>query len=239
MIDINCDLGEGEPFSRTRALMRRVSSANIACGGHAGSESSMAVCLRLCAAFGVNAGAHPGFEDREHFGRRPLPLSSRKLRFLLARQVDALLHLARLMEHPVVHVKLHGALYHVVESDASLARTYVHFIGENYPGMRIIALAGGRVVRVASRCDVPVWNEIFAERAYDAAGRLLPRTVPGAVISELAVIRRRALAFREYGAFPAEDGSLLSLPAQTICVHSDTPGAVRIAGSLAAVLRAG
>jgi 5-oxoprolinase (ATP-hydrolysing) subunit A len=234
-MDINSDLGEGEPLTRTRALMRRITSANIACGGHAGDVSSMKACLRLCRQFGVHPGAHPGFADRANFGRRPHPLTPARLRALLGPQIAAL---AELADAPLSHVKLHGALYHVVEQDAALALAFVRFLAESWPGLRIIALAEGRVVRAARRHGVPAWGEIFAERGYQDDGRLVPRGRPGALVEDLRIVRARARHFARTGEILTVSGASRPVEAATICVHSDSPGSVRIAGVLARVFRA-
>ena len=120
-MDINCDLGEGEPVEKTRRLLRWLTSANIACGGHAGSVRTMRSCLRLCVELGVNAGAHPGFVDREAFGRKEMPISPSDLESLIESQAGGLELLADEEKIPISHIKLHGALYHLVERDRRLS----------------------------------------------------------------------------------------------------------------------
>lgn len=236
MKDINCDLGEGETAARTRALMAAVSSVNIACGGHGGDEESMRRCLKLCREFGVRAGAHPGFADRENFGRRALPLSERELTLLLLQQAGALARVAAAEGVRPHHIKLHGALYHVVEADAGLARCYVRTVAEYFPGWRIYVSPFGKVASVARLSGVPVWREVFADRAYLPSGALAPRGEHGAVISSPAAVRNRVRELRESGSLAASDGSRLAVQAETICVHGDSPHAVRIARALAAAL---
>jgi UPF0271 protein len=236
MKDINCDLGEGEPLARTRALMGAISSANIACGGHAGDAESLRRCVLLCREFGVRAGAHPGFADRENFGRRALPLSERELTLLILQQAGAFARVASAVGVRPHHIKLHGALYHLVDGRESLARCYVETIAEYFSGWKIYASPFGRVVEAARRQKIPVWREVFADRSYLASGELAPRGEEGSVISSVALIKERLRALREKGAILASDGSLLRVEAETICVHADSPHAVRLARGISGEL---
>lgn len=236
MKDINCDLGEGEPIARTRALLQLVTSANIACGGHAGNVRTMAICLRLCREFGVRAGAHPGFADRENFGRRELPLTPRDLETLLFHQLGAFARLAASEKIRPRHVKLHGALYHAVERNGRLARTFTGVIAAYFPGWRIYAAPSGEVGPAAHKEGVGVWREIFADRAYLAAGKLAPRDKPSALIASPAAIRNRLLELQKKGVLTALDGTVFPAVAETICIHADSPGAVRTARIVAATL---
>lgn len=236
MIDLNCDLGEGEPSRRTQSLLRWVTSANIACGGHAGDERTMRNCLRWCRELGVNPGAHPGFEDRDHFGRRALPVTPGELAALLDRQVSRLEALARDEGTRLAHLKLHGALYHAVEHDSRLARALVEFVASRYPLCRLIASANGLVLPLARRRNLEAWGEIFADRGYTPEGELVPRGEEGAVLPDAEAVLARAKYFLRHGALTARDGALLRLDAQTICLHADSPNAARIARSLASVL---
>lgn len=224
MKDINCDLGEGESAARTRTLLRYATSANIACGGHAGDLASMDRCLRLCAEMKVHAGAHPGHFDRENFGRMELPISPRELTVLLSQQIGALQLIATNQRMRLRHVKLHGALYHQVDRSEELTNAYLDFVTSFCPGLRIIALNGARVHREARRRGMAVWGEAFAERRYRDDGTLVPRTEKGAVLEDPEEIRIQL-------------GHLISQDmADTICVHSDSPQATRtlkiVAGAL-------
>ena len=229
MIDINCDLGEGEPVEKTRRLLRWVTSANIACGGHAGSTATMRTCLKLCAGLGVNAGAHPGFVDREGFGRRESPVSASDLESLVESQAGGLKVIADQEKISIAHIKLHGALYHVVERDEQLAGAYVRIVRQRFRGMRVIASPKGCVIPVAKRLGVEAWGEIFADRAYAADGTLVPRGKPGAYVHDLAIIRMRMETFLRTNEVILEDGRRVKIAARTICVHADSPGALRIA----------
>jgi len=234
-MDINCDLGEGESLAKTSSLMRWITSANIACGGHAGDLLSIRRCLRLCREFGVRPGAHPGYFDREGFGRAEIPIAPEELELLLAQQIGAFLLAARAEKAPLTHVKLHGALYHAVEKSVPLARAYVAFVKAHLPGAQIYAVPGGHVASQAARLEVKALGEIFADRAYLSSGRLVPRSCDGAVVHGLAAIRRRMEVFRDSGWLPAQDGSALHLSAGTVCVHADSPDSPRIARALAEV----
>jgi len=236
-LDLNCDLGEGEPLVRTRALMRWIASANVACGGHAGDARSMRACVRLAKQSGVKLGAHPGPWSRADRGRGPVRISADELELLLLQQVGALEKIANSERVHLNHIKLHGALYHAVEAEAVLARAYVRCVATHWPQAKIYALAGGRVVSAAKGRGVPCLAEGFADRAYQADGRLVPRTKPGAVLSNVAesVLRVRALLAGR--GLTARDGRRLVLQIETVCVHSDSPHALRLVRELSAVIR--
>jgi 5-oxoprolinase (ATP-hydrolysing) subunit A len=233
MIDINCDLGEGERIEKTRRFLRWVTSANIACGGHAGSVHTMRCCLRLCGELGVNAGAHPGFVDRENFGRKEMPISPSDLVSLIESQAGGFELLADEEKVPISHIKLHGALYHVVERDRRLSAAYVEFVKERFPGKRILASPNGYVIPNAERLGLEAWAEIFSDRAYMAGGGLIPRSEPDAVLRDLAEIKMRMEMLLSTGRLPLKNGDTLKISAQTVCVHADSPGALRIARLLA------
>jgi 5-oxoprolinase (ATP-hydrolysing) subunit A len=236
-MDINCDLGEGESLAKTHRLLQWVTSANIACGGHAGNERTMRACLKLCRQLGVNAGAHPGFEDRQNFGRRAEPIAVQKLTALIESQTARLAALAEAENLRLAHIKLHGALYHVVEQDKRLARGYVALVIERFAGFRIIASPQGEVVRAARRRGIDVWGELFSDRAYAKDGTLVPRGRPGAIVEDIAEIRRRMEMFRAKGCILAANGEPVAVAARTVCVHADSPSALRIARMLAKLFR--
>ncbi|HVY68293.1 MAG TPA: 5-oxoprolinase subunit PxpA [Verrucomicrobiae bacterium] len=236
-LDLNCDLGEGETASRTRALMRWITSANVACGGHAGDVASMTRCCELAWKFDVRLGAHPGPWDRASFGRAEIRLTAKELETLLLQQVGALERVARAHQLELHHIKLHGALYHAVERDAALARSYLRAVGKWWPGVRVYALAGGAVMRAASKSGVEVWGEIFADRSYRDDGSLVPRGQPGAVFEKVEAMIGRMKGFARTGTIPSVSGKPLRLSGRTLCVHSDTPSAVALAGRLARELR--
>jgi UPF0271 protein len=229
--DLNCDLGEHEHPSRTRALMRLVSSANAACGGHAGTAASMARCVRLAREFGVRLGAHPGLPGS--FGRSERAVTPPELKTLLLEQVSALKTVAREHKVRLRHIKLHGALYHLTEKDPALRRAYLQAVKQHWPGLIVYALAGGAVVRQARHMGLTAWGEAFADRAYLPDGTLVPRTEPGAVHTPIEALSQ-ASALIHAGKVVTHGNGTLRIQAQTLCVHGDSPDAVKI---LAAIRR--
>ncbi len=223
-LDLNCDLGEGEPPARTRALLRLATSANVACGGHAGDADTMERCVRWAGESGVHLGAHPGIPGA--FGRGEIRIGPDDLGLLLLAQVGALHRLATLQRVRLHHVKLHGSLYHAVEHDAALGRAYVGAMARWFPGTVIYALAGGRVAALGRRHGVTVWEEAFLDRAYRADGTLVPRGEAGALLTTPAELRARLDSLRREGGWPAQDGTPLRLAPRTLCVHGDSPGAL-------------
>ena len=219
--DINCDLGEGEPASRRRALLHSVTSVNIACGGHAGDVASMRLCVRDALEYRVRVGAHPALNDRENFGRSATAITPHALELLLLQQIAALEKIARAESATVHHVKLHGALYHLTESDARLRATYLSMIKTFWPKLRIFARAGGRVIADAKTARLEAWPEGFLDRGYLQDGSLVPRTEANAILTPSEFTRRLARIAR--GELPA------AAEVRTWCIHSDTPGSVKIA----------
>lgn len=227
--DINCDLGEGEAPRRTRALMRWITSANVACGGHAGNARTMDLCVRLAKQSGVRVGAHPGPWSRGDFGRGPVRLDPDELELLLLQQVGALAALARSLRVALHHVKLHGALYHASEEDARLTKCYVRVVKRCWPGAAIYARAGGRVTEAARRAGLAVREEAFADRGYREDGTLVPRGQPGALLAGVASVRERIGRWLARGEVATVSGAVIRVRAQTFCIHSDTPEAVSFA----------
>ena len=164
--DLNCDLGENEPRKITAALMPLITSANIACGGHAGDFDSMRATVHLAVKHRVNVGAHPGFADRANFGRRALPITIAEFKTLLFQQISALDRIAQDAGAELHHVKLHGALYHMVEEQSALRRAFLEMVGEFWPRAVIFSLAGGSVTRAAARSKLRSWGEGFLDRGY-------------------------------------------------------------------------
>lgn len=232
-LDLNCDLGEGEPLSLIRTLMRYLGSANVACGGHAGNLETMSACVRLAKEYKVRLGAHPGPWDRENFGRKPLQTDAEELEMLLLHQVSALEAVARSAGMTFHHIKLHGALYHATESDERLARRYVATVARWWPRAKIYAAAGGRVARRCRLTKVEVWEEIFADRAYCDDGSLVPRHQPGAVIGDLPEVLARVERLLAFGDIRSVSGKRLKFHPQTLCLHSDTTDAAALAKALA------
>jgi UPF0271 protein len=212
---LNADLGEHEPASRTRALMGLVDMANIACGGHAGSIVTMTRAVRLALAGGVKIGAHPGMAA--DFGRGEAEISPAELAMLVLQQTAALASIVAREGARLHHIKLHGALYHATEKSPTLARAYIQTVEEFFPKLKIVALAGGCVAKLAGSRAMA---EVFAERGYRSDGTLVPRGEPGALISNPREVMERLSALR----------------GDTICVHADSPNALRIARAVRSAL---
>jgi UPF0271 protein len=228
---LNADLGEHEPPARTRALMRLIDLANIACGVHAGSPVTMERCVKLAIDHGVQVGAHPGVAG--NFGRGAVEISAAELEEAIVAQASALKAIAGARMR---HIKLHGSLYHAVEKSASLARRYVETVRTHFPCCAIVAFAGGRVIECCGELGVECLGEAFAERGYLDDGMLVPRGQAGDVITSPAAVAARTCELLREGCVTAVSGLSVHVGAGTICVHSDNPNAVRIARTVRAVL---
>ena len=228
-IDFNSDLGEGA--GTDAVLMPLISSANIACGGHAGNENTMRTTIELAIRHKVAIGAHPGYPDRERFGRIPMDMPPRELIDSIRRQVDSLIGVASRMGARVTHVKAHGALYNQGERDATIARNIIFGIQAATGGHELVIVAppGSAMVQEASGLGMKVAREGFVDRAYEADGTLRSRSVAGSLLTDPADAVRQALSFVKNGGVSAVDGSFLALAVDTLCVHGDTPGAPEIA----------
>ena len=235
-IDFNCDLGEG--CGNDAAILPHVTSASIACGGHAGDEATMRETLRLCREHGVAAGAHPSYEDREHFGRRVLDVAPAEVARMVRDQIVRLRSIARAEGIPLAHVKPHGALYNVAADDRAVADAIAATVADIDPTLALYALSGSALAQAGTEPAFRVAHEAFAERGYDARGRLRPRGTPGAVIESLdeAVSQVRRLALQ--GDVVAADGRIVHLRADTLCLHGDRHDAAEFARAVRAALEA-
>jgi 5-oxoprolinase (ATP-hydrolysing) subunit A len=227
--DINCDLGEREPLNRTIALMRSITSANVACGGHAGDFRSMRRCVRLAKKHHVRLGAHPGMATRGDFGRAPITIEPDELKLALLHQVGSLDLIANSEGVKLHHIKLHGGLYHATERDRKLARTYLEAVRHWWPKVVVYALAGGTVASLARQARVEVWPEAFLDRGYRDDGSLVPRGDPAALLNRRADFLRRIQLLIERRAVATPNGRVLRLEPRTLSIHSDTPNAGRLA----------
>jgi UPF0271 protein len=221
-LDLNCDLAEGEPCERTAALMAFVTSANIACGGHAGGVASMRHAIRLALRLGVNLGAHPGLPG--NFGREPVAgLSPADFLTLLQSQVHPFQDLVQAEGGRLHHIKLHGALYHATEQSPVLREAYLAFITRSCPTAIVFAQAAGPTVAAARTAGLTAWDEGFADRGYLPDGSLVPRGQPDALVSDPEAVARRVTSFALGQPITSVDGSPLSLPVHTLCLHGDSP----------------
>ena len=240
-IDLNCDAGESFgpwPMGDVEALIPLMTSVNIACGAHAGDPLVMRRTLLLAKQHHVAAGAHPGYPDLHGFGRRVMPLAPDEVEAWTLMQLGALDAMARGAGVALRHVKPHGALYNVAAEAEEPAEAIVRAVRAFNPELVLVARAGSPMVEIARAAGLRVAEEAFADRGYDAAGRLISRTHPHALLSDAAAAAERAVTLIRTGTLPAIDGQLLHLRPQTICVHSDTPGAAGIAAVVREALRA-
>ena len=209
--------------------MPLISSANIACGGHAGDADSMRDAVALAVEHGVAIGAHPSFPDREHFGREEMHLRGRELHECIVGQIESLASVAQKRGTRLRHVKPHGALYNMAARDQELAKTVVIAIRRVDPSLMLFGLAGSALLAVADRMGLRAISETFADRAYRPDGSLQPRNEAGSVIEKGSVVVGRAVEMAGQGSVVAVDGSRILIRAETICLHGDTPGAAVLA----------
>jgi len=234
-IDLNADAGESfgvYQLGNDEALLRSVTSVNIACGCHAGDAGVMRRTVRMAVEAGVTIGAHPGFPDLQGFGRRELNMAAREVEDLVLYQVAALAGIAAAEGTRLRHVKPHGALYNMAAQDGELASAVAAAVAAFDRSLVMVGPPGSQLVSVAARVGLKVAAEAFADRAYRADGSLVPRHVSGAVIDDPTTVIQRALRLVRAGEVMAADGVVVSLKPDTICVHGDTPQAATIAARL-------
>lgn len=238
-IDINSDLGESfGPWSMgdDRAMLSIITSANIACGFHAGDPAGILEVLAEASRVGVSVGAHVGYRDLVGFGRRNMDPSSAELVGDTIYQIGALQALAKAAGTRVGYVKPHGALYNTIAHDARQAADVIEAVKAVDRSLVLMVLSGAPVVEQARAAGLTVVCEAFADRAYNADGSLVSRHLPGAVIHDPDAVAVRMLRLAVEGLITAVDGTDISLEAQSICVHGDTPAAVSIARGLRSAL---
>ncbi len=233
-IDLNADIGEG--WGDDDALLTIVSSCNIACGGHAGDADSMARTVSSAIANGVAVGAHPGYPDREGFGRESGFMRGDDLYDSLTAQVTELADIAAHLGAKLVHVKPHGALYNDAVRDAELADVIGRVTAEAPGSPALMGMAGTELEHAARRHGLRFIAEAFIDRAYEADGTLVSRKEPGAVHEDLNVATTQAVRLAKDGEVTARGGEQVSVQADTLCVHGDTPGAAEKARAVRDVL---
>ena len=226
-VDLNCDLGEGA--GHDAELMALITSANIACGAHAGDEATMRATVALADALEVRVGAHPGFADRENFGRLEQPLTAEQAAELVMNQVGAL---AKIAGDKLRQVKLHGAFYHQVSRDARLAAAVADKLYRFWPELTLLALAGSELARAGRERGLTVAQEVFADRTYQPDGSLTPRSRPNALIHDEAAAGAQVLRMVREGVVRATDGTDVRIEADTVCLHGDGAHAVEFARRL-------
>jgi 5-oxoprolinase (ATP-hydrolysing) subunit A len=229
-IDLNCDLGEiagDDARALDEAVIPLISSANIACGFHAGDPHIMRCTVELAAKHGVGIGAHPGLADREGFGRRPIPITPAKLYDDFLDQIGALSVFARAAGQRLQHVKMHGALVEMARADNALARAMCEAT-RDFDKTLIWLAPTGVAAEIAGEMGLKVAREFYADRAYHARGSLVSRAAPGAVIEDLEEIEDRLAQLLKAGTVTTIEGQQIPAEFDSICVHGDTPHALEI-----------
>jgi len=224
-IDLNCDLGEGAGSDAD--LMSLITSANIACGAHAGDAATMRAMMALAHDHGVSVGAHPGFSDREHFGRREFKLSPLEVTELVRSQVSALAAMGE-----VSHVKPHGALYSLATRDRTVADAVVAGIWAVDRRLKLWAMPKSQLFTAGKACGLTVASEAFIDRTYQADGTLTPRSCPNALLEDEKAAVAQALRIVCDGVVRTTDGTDITIVADTLCLHGDAPRAVAFARRL-------
>lgn len=231
-IDLNSDLGEGYgPWAMgdDAQILDCVTSANIACGGHAGDAETMYKTLQLAAVRGVAVGAHPGYVDREGFGRRIIPMKNDEIGRMVVAQVGALAAMAKLAGTHLTYVKPHGALGNLAAADMTVANAIVTVVKAIDPVLAILAISGTKLELAAREQKVRVFSEIYADRAYLPNGQLVPRSQTGAVLHDASEAVNRLMGYLKTGLMPVMGGDPIALKADSICVHGDSPESVEMA----------
>jgi UPF0271 protein len=239
-IDLNCDLGESFGAWRMgddEAVLEHVSSANIACGFHAGDPATMRRTVQACAARGVAIGAHPSLPDLQGFGRREMRVSPDETYALALYQVGALDAFARAQGARLRHVKPHGALYNMAARDAALARAIAQAVRDFDPSLVLFGLSGSALLRAGRESGLAVASEVFADRTYQSDGSLTPRSHPDALIHDVRQSIDQVLRMVERGVVRSTDGHDVEVEAHTLCIHGDAPGARAFAQALRDALR--
>ena len=232
-IDLNCDMGESFGSYRLghdEEVIKHITSANIACGFHAGDPDWMNRTVRLAEEHGVAVGAHPSFPDLRGFGRRNMMLSAEEARNDVVYQIGALTAFTR--EKRLQHVKPHGAMYNMAADGGDLAKAICQAVLDVDPELVLVVLAGTSWVDVAKGMGVRVAREVFADRALNSDGTLVPRSEPGSVIHDVEEVIRRSIKMVVEGKATAIDGQEIEVQADTLCLHGDTPEAAEMAVAL-------
>ena len=240
-IDLNGDVGEGTRIGAVDAdpgLMPHLTSANIACGFHAGDAATMRATVALALEHGVAIGAHPGFPDPQGFGRRELHFSPADVEDFVFYQIGQLSAIAATVGVRLQHVKPHGALFNMAARDAELADAVARAAAVIDRELILFGLPGSELVAAGRRSGLRTAAEGFADRAYNADGTLVARSQPGAVIRDASVVIPRVVRMARERMVEAANGTSIPLEVETICVHGDTPGAADLASQIREALRA-
>ena len=234
-VDLNSDLGEGFgawTMGDDDAILQVVTSANVACGFHAGDPHIMARTFARAKELGVAVGAHPGYPDLAGFGRRDMAFTPAEIEHFVAYQVGAAMGVSTYAGHPITYVKPHGALANLSQVDAAVAGAIVRAIAAVDRKLVLLTFPDGHATRIAKEMGLRTCPEIFADRAYTADGRLVSRKLPGAVLHDVQQVAERVVRMVQAGAVETVDGALLPMEIGSICVHGDSPGAIAMAAAV-------
>jgi UPF0271 protein len=240
VIDLNCDMGESFgawSMGADAAVLQYVSSANVACGFHAGDPPIMRRTVAGALERGVAVGAHPAFQDLHGFGRRAMQVAPEEAYALVLYQVGALSGFCRALGGQLSHVKPHGALYNTAAKDALLADAIARAVRDFDPRLILFGLAGSELVRAGRKLGLATANEVFADRTYQADGTLTPRNRPGAMIRDVSAALAQVESIICHGRVLALDGTEVAIEADTVCIHGDEPDAAQFARELRVLLR--
>lgn len=226
-VDLNCDLGEG--CGNDAELMRYISSANIACGFHAGDARTMRQTAEIAIEHNVAVGAHPGYRDKENFGRRSMTLSVEEVFELVVQQIESLTEICSSLNCSIHHVKPHGALYNQAATDKDLAAAIAQAIGSVDDNLILYGLSGSLLISQAEAAGLKTASEVFADRTYRSDGTLTPRTEPNALITNVQRSIDQVLQMVETETVTTTDGVTIPIKAETVCLHGDGVHAVQFA----------
>lgn len=218
-IDLNCDMGEGT--GQDFLIMPYISSANIACGYHAGDEKTMWETIELASRYNVAIGAHVSFRDRENFGRHQMVLPAQEVYELVVQQLIIINEIAEYFELPLQHVKPHGALYNMAATDPVLARAIAEAIRDYNDQLILFGLSGSQLVSEGTAMGLQTASEVFADRSYQDDGTLTPRTKTGALLEDADAVVRQAMQMIKQGTVTAVSGMTIPIIAETLCIHGD------------------
>jgi UPF0271 protein len=229
-IDLNCDLGEG--IGNDELIMPYISSANIACGYHAGNETTMKQTVELCKRYNVAVGAHPSFPDKENFGRTDMLLHPGEIYEIIIKQINSLERIAAEADVPVHHVKPHGALYNMAARDKMMAPFVALAILDTNSKYFLYGLSGSYLIKEGKTLGVKTVSEVFADRTYKDDGSLTSRNKPGALIEDTDKAVAQALQMVKEGTVTSINGKKVRIVAETICIHGDGEHAVEFAKAI-------
>jgi len=235
-VDLNCDLGEG--CNSDAAIMPFISSANIACGYHAGDENTIRATLMLAKQYHVSVGAHPSYPDRENFGRKEMDLPLQEIKSMVITQIELVKKLAEKVGLHLHHVKPHGALYNKAAKDKQLAVVIAEAVKEVDPSLILFGLANSESGKAATGIGIPFYNEVFADRTYTDEGQLTPRSEANAMIGSTTTAVEQVMHMLNEGYVISTNGNTIPIQADTICIHGDGEHAVEFAKHINSLIKA-